>query len=150
MQAVARGESQTHVRGFSAYFSEFFFFKMIFDWVEFLVLEGTVIWWIGVLLISLHKPKYKLNYQSLFANVSPRILDSKNGRNLHIVEIGNQYSLLIKANSSITIQPIIKEKVNSQRSLEFKLLHGFLPGLSGSLCWFLNKFKPHWSRWLPD
>lgn len=150
MQAVARGESQTHVRGFSAYFSEFFFFKMIFDWVEFLVLEGTVIWWIGVLLISLHKPKYKLNYQSLFANVSPRILDSKNGRNLHTVEIGNQYSLLIKANSSITIQPIIKEKVNSQRSLEFKLLHGFLPGLSGSLCWFLNKFKPHWSRWLPD
>lgn len=149
MQAVARGESQTHVRGFSAYFSEFFF-KMIFDWVEFLVLEGTVIWWIGVLLNSLHKPKYKLNYQSLFANVSPRIVDSKNGRNLHIVEIGNQYSLLIKANSFITIQPIIKEKVNSQRSIEFKLLHGFLPGLSGSLCWFLNKFKPHWSRWLPD
>ena len=149
MQAVARGESQTHVRGFSAYFSEFFF-KMIFDWVEFLVLEGTVIWWIGVLLNSLHKPKYKLNYQSLFANVSPQILDSKNGRNLHIVEIGNQYSLLIKANSFITIQPIIKEKVNSQRSIEFKLLHGFLPGLSGSLCWFLNKFKPHWSRWLPD
>lgn len=98
---------------------------MIFDWVEFLVLEGTVIWWIGVLLISLHKPKYKLNYQSLFANVSPRILDSKNGRNLHIGEIGNQYSLLIKANSFITIQPIIKEKVNSQRSIEFKLLDGF-------------------------
>ena len=52
-------------------------------------------------------------------------MDSKNGRNLHIVEIGNQYSLLIKANSFITIQPIIKEKVNSQRSIEFKLLDGF-------------------------